>query len=146
MFFGQKYNIIPLTERVRVKQHVKTVLKFISQRRREWSLIFFHATHGSNNDATELIAESYNELNVDQKSNFKVLIVLYASRAGFFASLFCRRGRNRAMAQTTNFENLHTFIKQEKAQDPKFTQALLGALPKENMQLYFQERNADTEY
>ena len=42
--------------------------------------------------------------------------------------------------------NLHTFLKEDMAQDVKFTQAVLGALPKDNMQAYFHERNADTEY
>ena len=45
-----------------------------------------------------------------------------------------------------SFQNLHTFFKLEKAEDIKFTQSLLSALPKENMQLYFHERNADTNY
>ena len=41
--------------------------------------------------------------------------------------------------------SLHKYLK-ERQEDVKFTQALLGALPKENMQMYFHERNADTEY
>lgn len=45
-----------------------------------------------------------------------------------------------------NFGDIHTFLKDEMAQDVKFTQSLLGALPKDNMQAYFHERNADTEY
>jgi len=42
--------------------------------------------------------------------------------------------------------DLHTYLKEDMGQDVKFTQSLLGALPKDNMQAYFHERNADTEY
>jgi len=41
---------------------------------------------------------------------------------------------------------LHGYLKEEMSVDVKFTQSLLGALPKENMQAYFHERNADTQY
>ena len=50
------------------------------------------------------------------------------------------------MPRPEYFNDLHTFIKTEKADDFKFTQSILSSLPKENMQMYFHERNADTEY
>ena len=82
-----------------------------------------------------------------QKEYFKSLIILYHSANWFVRHIFsCRgRGRNR-VPDPLHYANLHEFIKKEKQDDVKFQQALLGALPKENMQLYFHERNADTDY
>lgn len=45
LFFGQKYiSIKGKEERKEVGQQMKAVLKFISKRKRMWSLIFFQAT------------------------------------------------------------------------------------------------------
>ena len=46
-----------------IKNNVKTVLKFISGREREWSLIFFNPTNGINALCYNLISESYAEIN-----------------------------------------------------------------------------------
>ena len=95
----------------------------------------------------DLVTTAFNELSEDVKVFFQTLIVLY-HRPGFFQSLWpCRNNRNRGrMPRPEYFHDLHTFIKTEKADDFKFTQSILSSLPKENMQLYFHERNADTEY
>ena len=44
------------------------------------------------------------------------------------------------------YKDLHTYIKSQKQTDFKFTQALIGGLPKRNMQLYYQERSADLNF
>ena len=44
------------------------------------------------------------------------------------------------------FETLHKYLKAERANDVKFTQAVLGGLPKDRMQKYFHERNADVDF
>lgn len=55
MFFGQKYNALKeAATREEVKEHLRIVLKFISARKRNWSLIFFHPAVGNSNDAIEL--------------------------------------------------------------------------------------------
>ena len=50
------------------------------------------------------------------------------------------------MLKKTKFYNdLHSYLK-ENRRDAKFTQAMLGGLPKVNMQKYHRERSADPEY
>lgn len=121
------------------------MLRFIGERRRHWSLIYFHSP-GAANDAVDLITDSYGQLTQNQRAYFKSLIVLY-SNEGWFRKLFnCSRHRGRNVPRPVNFSDLHTFIKEEKPKDFKFQQSLLSALPKENMQLYFHERNADKGY
>jgi len=99
------------------KVHIKCVLKFISQRKRSWSLVFFNATHGSSTEIYQLIQESYNELEEDQKEWFQSLVVLYQT-SSWYSNLFsCRksRGRNRRLPDPLNFADLHSFLKLEKA-------------------------------
>ena len=44
------------------------------------------------------------------------------------------------------FDTLHNYLKTERVNDVKFTQAVLGGLPKDRMQKYFHERNADVDF
>ena len=62
LFFSQKYIAIEDSKREQVKLHIKTVLKFISQRRRSWSLVFFNAVNANSNEAYQLIKDSYNNM------------------------------------------------------------------------------------
>lgn len=123
LFFGQKFIAIrDQQQKESVKVHIKCVLKFISKRKRSWSLIFFHATQGSSTDVYQLIQESYNELEEEQKEWFQSLVVLYQTSSWFTNLFSCRkRGRNRRLPEPLNFADLHTFLKQEKAMDVKFT-------------------------
>ena len=84
LFFGQRYaNIKDEEERERVKNCIKVVLKFVSQRKRNWSLIFFNAIQGGNSEAMDLVTQAFNELSEDVKQFFLTLIVLY-HKPGFF--------------------------------------------------------------
>lgn len=60
-----------------MKIHIKTVLKFISQRKRSWSLVFFNAVNANSNEAYQLIKDSYNNMDDNQKEQFCDLVVLY---------------------------------------------------------------------
>lgn len=144
LLFGQKYNAIrEPEERLRVNRDIKTVLKFISGRKRQWALVFFAATQGSSSDAHDLITQSYKELEPGQQENFTTMIILYYTPSWFKSFFTCKKKRGIPSQET--YSNLHVFLK-ERQKDVKFAQSLLGALPKENMQLYFHERNEDTEY
>ena len=78
LFFSQKYIAIK-DENLKksIKQSITIVLKFISMRKRYWSLIFFSLRQGSATESYELIQRSYNELNDEQKEWFKDLVILY---------------------------------------------------------------------
>lgn len=41
LFFGQKYQAVSQQERQIINNHIKTVLKFIAKRKRNWALIYF---------------------------------------------------------------------------------------------------------
>lgn len=80
-----------------------------------------------------------------QKDQFQQIIVLYITLKWYQKIFPCKRSV-RGQPRPNNFDDLHTYLKEVKSTDVKFTQAILSALPKENMQLYFHERNADTNY
>ena len=53
------------------------MLKFISKRQRKWSLIFFNAIEGSSTEAYQMIQETYEEMDDDQKEMFQQIVALY---------------------------------------------------------------------
>ena len=60
LFFGTKYNAITdPEEKTKFDEYIRTVLKFIAGRRRNWSLIYFHSSEGSMTQAVSLVLQSY---------------------------------------------------------------------------------------
>ena len=104
-----------------MKLHIKTVLKFISQRKRSWSLVFFNAVNANSNEAYQLIKDSYNNMHDNQKEQFCDLVVLYYT-ARWYSNIFpCKRSNRRGQPAPKNFEDLHSYLKEEKSTDVKFT-------------------------
>lgn len=140
VFFGAKYLAVQPEIREVVMRDVSTVLQFVSKRKRDWSLILFNSQNQSNQPSKDLFLAAYQDLDDEQKHFFKTLVIIYKRKgfAGFMERAFsCGGSNNRHGPELTSFDSMHQFIKQEKAQDTKFTTAILGALPKENMQMYF---------
>ena len=69
---------------------------------------------------------------MEQKDYFSQLVMLYYNPSLWNRVMKCGQKRPRGL-DVLSFYDLHTFLKEHMAQDVKFTQALLGALPKDNM-------------
>ena len=113
-------------------------------RRKTWTHIYFHQPSSWGSGPITFLKTTFQTMNAEEQSFVQGLIVLYMGKVAQL-SANVRSCRNDRVNQS-HFADLHHFIKREKAQDVKFTQAILGALPRENMQDYFAERNADTGY
>lgn len=65
LFFGQKYQAIDQQERQQINDHIRTVLRFISKRKRSWALIYFAQLQGNSEAAVQLINSSFEELPIE---------------------------------------------------------------------------------
>ena len=79
------------------------------------------------------------KLDSENRPYFKGIISLYKKET-LLGKIFSSK------TARVYFPTLHEYLKKERANDVKFTQAVLGGLPKDRMQNYFHERNADVNF
>lgn len=118
-------------------QLLSKAINFISQRERKWALITFIAERTDPYKVRLIIGGC---LKNSDLRYFHDSIGLYY-KPGYIKNIFVKK-----IKVNRFFNDLHTFIKAEKGDDPKFVQNILRFLPRSFMQRYFQERSADPDF